>query len=474
MSEWPVGHDPVLEHLAQLADAAVVGALDAAGVAAAATATGQPGGLFVLKGAARSHGNDLTQQAVEDAHLNVAILQTPHAADHPLVRRADAGAVETGGPGLGAEGRQAFPGHEKTAQNGGDGEQTHGNLRMSAAILVAGSARSYPAPMSVAPRIAPSDLFTPEEWAPFQSRPAWIGPMLVAHCWAVIVLAVSAGVVWPILIPVCVMVVGTRQLGLAILMHEAAHGGLSKNVWLNDVLGHWLCAVPVGASLSAYRPYHLKHHRFAQQPEDPDLMLSAPFPVSPASLRRKMLRDLTGQTFFKQRVLLPLAMRGKARVHGAEHDYDSVVTGRSVVTFLLFNAGLLAVCVAAGVWWAFFVLWLLPMATWFPLVTRLRNIAEHACVEGSATDPFRAARTTRARWWERAFIAPYWVNFHAEHHLFMHVPCWSLPRLHRAIGRKPQARGMEVAGGYLEVLRTAASSGFGRADRHDAGRSIGH
>ncbi|MFN5082820.1 MAG: fatty acid desaturase, partial [Brevundimonas sp.] len=96
-----------------------------------------------------------------------------------------------------------------------------------------------------------------------------------------------------------------------------------------------------------------------------------------------------------------------------------------------------------------------PMATSFPFVTRIRNIAEHACVEGSADDAFRAARTTRASWWERAFIAPYWVNFHAEHHLFMHVPCWKLPRLHRLISSKPEGVRMVVAPGYLSVLRLA-------------------
>jgi fatty acid desaturase len=327
--------------------------------------------------------------------------------------------------------------------------------------------------MSAAPRIAPSVLFTPSEWAPFQTRSAWAGPLLVAHCWAVIALAVAVGIVIPWLIPLCVMVIGTRQLGLAILMHEAAHGGLSKTARLNDFLGHWLCAVPIGASLNAYRPYHLTHHRFAQQPEDPDLMLSAPFPVSPASLRRKLIRDLTGQTFFKQRVLLPLAQtkadarsnrpdadlrssspKGDSATGMSAHDYESIVTGRSVLPFLAFNAVLLTGFIAAGVWWAFFALWLLPMATWFPMVTRLRNIAEHACVEGSAADPFRAARTTRAAWWERALIAPYWVNFHAEHHLFMHVPCWKLPSLHRAIHARPQAAAMEVAPGYADVLRT--------------------
>ncbi len=309
--------------------------------------------------------------------------------------------------------------------------------------------------MPAAPRIAPSVLFTPQEWAPFQRRAAWAGPLLVVHCWVVIVLAVTAGVVLPWLTPLCVMIVGTRQLGLAILMHEAAHGGLSRSPRLNDFQGHWLCAVPIGASLAAYRPYHLTHHRFAQQAEDPDLMLSAPFPVSPASLRRKLIRDLTGQTFFKQRVLLPLAQRRSTPPGEATHDYESIVTGRSVLAFLIFNAVLLAGFVAGGIWWAFFALWLLPMATWFPMVTRLRNIAEHACVEGSAVDPFRAARTTRAAWWERAFIAPYWVNFHAEHHLFMHVPCWKLPRLHRAIHARPQAEAMEVSQGYLDVIRTA-------------------
>ncbi|MDI1327541.1 MAG: fatty acid desaturase family protein [Brevundimonas sp.] len=311
--------------------------------------------------------------------------------------------------------------------------------------------------MPAAPRARPSDLFTPEDWAPFQSRSRWLGPLLVLHCWAVIAAAVALGVLWPVLIPLSVAVIGTRQLGLAILMHEAAHGSLSPDRRLNDFLGHWFCAVPVGATLNAYRPYHLAHHKYAQQPEDPDLVLSAPFPVSRASLRRKIVRDLSGQTFFKQRVLLPLtALRG--RVSGAatdDHANEAIVTGRSVAPFLLVNAALLTAAIAAGVWWAFFALWLLPMATWFPMATRLRNIAEHACVEGSTTDPFRAARTTRAAWWERAFVAPYWVNFHAEHHLFMWVNSYKLPALHEKLREKGMLDRMEVAPGYLSVLSKA-------------------
>jgi fatty acid desaturase len=304
--------------------------------------------------------------------------------------------------------------------------------------------------MPAAARIDPRDFFTPQEWEPLTARSGWKGLALVAHAWGVIALAAAAAVVWPVLIPVAVMIIGARQLGLAILMHEAAHGGLHPNARVNDLLGHWLCAVPIGASLTAYRPYHLKHHRFAQQPEDPDLVLSAPFPVTRASLRRKITRELTGQTFFKQRVA-PFLRPGRADEAAPE---GARVTARSVAPFLAVNASLLALAGLGGAWWSYFALWLLPMATWFPMVTRLRNIAEHAVVPDAA-DPMRHARTTRANLLERALVAPYWVNFHCEHHMFMYLPCWSLPQAHRLLTSKGATMRMEVQRGYRTVLKAA-------------------
>lgn len=298
------------------------------------------------------------------------------------------------------------------------------------------------------------NFFTPEEWAGLTARSHWRGIALVAHAWTVILGMVALGVWIPWTIPLGVVVIGTRQLGLAILMHEAAHGALHPNRAVNDWVGQWLCAAPVGANLSAYRPYHLTHHRFAQQDEDPDLVLSAPFPVTRASFRRKVVRDLTGRTFFKQR-FGPLLARLRGR---RETQPDATVMGQAAkdsLPFLIANSVMLATAIGSGVWWACFALWLLPMATWFPLVTRLRNIAEHACMERS-DDPLRHARTTRANLLERALIAPYWVNHHAEHHLFMWLPCWHLPAAHRLLARKGVTERMEVRPGYLDVLRTAA------------------
>jgi fatty acid desaturase len=148
--------------------------------------------------------------------------------------------------------------------------------------------------MPAAARVQAETFFEPDEWKALSARSSWKGIAVVAHCWLVIGAAMAVGIAWPLSIPLMVMIIGNRQLGLFILMHDAAHGLLHANRAVNDRLALWFC----GHELNIYRPYHLQHHRFVQQSEDPDLVLSAPFPITPESLRRKIIRDLTGQTFF--------------------------------------------------------------------------------------------------------------------------------------------------------------------------------
>ena len=282
--------------------------------------------------------------------------------------------------------------------------------------------------MSAAARVKPEDFFSPEEWASVSARSNWKGIAVVVHCWAVIGLAMAVGVKWPITIPLVVMIVGNRQLGLNILMHDAAHALLHENRKVNDFMAYWFCA----PELFVYRPYHLQHHRFVQQSEDPDLVLSKPFPITSKSLKRKMIRDLTGQTFFKQ--------YNKTRMF-------YICNGLGLLAFSL-----------AGLWWAWVLMWLLPMMTWLPLVSRLRNIAEHALIVENSTDPLRHARTTYASWLERALIAPYWVNYHCEHHMFTQIPCWNLPKAHQLLIQKGVATRMEIQASYPAVLKLAASA----------------
>ncbi|WP_426915573.1 fatty acid desaturase, partial [Staphylococcus shinii] len=89
-------------------------------------------------------------------------------------------------------------------------------------------------------------------------------------------------------------------------------------------------------------------------------------------------------------------------------------------------------------------------------------IAEHAVVPDSS-DPLRNTRTTRANVLERLFIAPYYVNYHLEHHLLFYVPCYNLPRVHRILSGSRYADRMEVQPGYTAVLRLATA----KPDRED-------
>ena len=306
--------------------------------------------------------------------------------------------------------------------------------------------------MTAAARVQPDAFFSTDEWAALTAKSRWRGLWLVLHCWGVIGLAIGAGVTWPWVTPLVVMVVGNRQLGLFILMHDAAHGLLHPSRRVNDCVARWFC----GAELNAYRPYHLQHHRFVQQTEDPDLVLSAPFPISRASLHRKIMRDLSGQTFFKQR-FGPLLGRLRARAPGDSAWPLVLADLHQQRVFWLANALGLALFSVAGLAWAWCLMWLLPMATWLPLVSRLRNIAEHALVEPNSSDPLRHARTTHANALERALIAPYWVNYHGEHHLFTQLPCWRLPQAHRLLAQRGVTARMEVQPGYARVLQLATA-----------------
>jgi fatty acid desaturase len=107
-----------------------------------------------------------------------------------------------------------------------------------------------------------------------------------------------------------------------------------------------------------------------------------------------------------------------------------------------------------GEWWYGLVFWLLPYLTWFQLVLRIRNIAEHGATERSE-NPLQNTRTTLAGPLARAFLAPYWVNYHLEHHMVMHMPCWQLPRLHDLLRRKGLTRQMRVAPSYGSALKEA-------------------
>jgi fatty acid desaturase len=306
-----------------------------------------------------------------------------------------------------------------------------------------------------AKRMPASELLTTQQLGEVRERSTWRGALMVAHAWVTIAAAVALVVIWPnpLTLLVAIVVIGSRQLGLAILMHDGAHGALHPDETVNLRLSQWLCAYPILAETRAYRRYHLKHHAHTQTEQDPDLILSRPFPITSASYRRKFIRDITGQTGFEQRKAQLLNALGPADQMWSQRLQSLWATlGPQITTNIVIAGGLTW---AAG-WWAYPLLWVVPNLTWNMVVTRVRNIAEHAVVPDS-TDPLRNTRTTLANRLERLTLAPYYVNYHLEHHLFFYAPAYNLPRIHAWLMAGPHRDRMEVQTGYWGVLAKATT-----------------
>jgi fatty acid desaturase len=224
-------------------------------------------------------------------------------------------------------------------------------------------------PDSAGERVTAGDLLTLDELTLFRRTSGLRGAWLIAHAWATIVAAAALYVAWPsaLTLGVAVVVVGARQLGLMALMHETAHWLLFPGPRLNTWVGTWLCAAPLGADLRGYRRRHHLHHRHTQQPEDPDLSLSARFPISRGRLALTLLGDLCGYT----------ALRRIAAWRPPDHLADAWRRARAP---LAANAVLFAICAAVGGWWLYLLVWVLPWATWYQLATRIRDIPEHGMV----------------------------------------------------------------------------------------------
>jgi fatty acid desaturase len=259
-------------------------------------------------------------------------------------------------------------------------------------------------------------------------------------------------------VALALFVIGTRQLGFAVVMHESAHRTLFKNRKLNDFVGNWLCGYPIYLSADMYRTHHLEHHAKTWTEGDPDLALATAFPVSRRSMARKVMRDLFGVTGLKQLIgtsyLIVKVLRGEQVDAGTlPLRLERGPAIRMVVGTLVTNLILFAFLWSIGQP-LLYLLWLGAWLTTNKLVARIRSIAEHAVVP-DPSDPIGQTRTVLAGPFERLFIAPNRVQFHLEHHLLMTVPHYNLPKFHTMLRERGLLEGACVAPGYAQVLSLA-------------------
>jgi fatty acid desaturase len=262
--------------------------------------------------------------------------------------------------------------------------------------------------------------------------------------WAVVA-AVATALDHPAADALAVTVIGSLLMhDLLVHGHEGAHGLIARRRPVNEVFT-WLTHAVVGLSGTAYRAFHLEHHRTVQTEDDPEYRLL-----------QRVARGAPGWSY----LAIPLL----AHVYVNAYPFTSAGSTRARRRTALDLAAALALHVGlrAAVGTRAYVLFVIaPIFTSLAFVVALRSLAEHHSTDPS--DPWTRTRTSLLPRW----LALAWsnANYHLEHHLFPTVPWQELPALHRLLASEEERRGSPIGRGFL-----AESVRLLRTKEHFAGR----
>lgn len=236
---------------------------------------------------------------------------------------------------------------------------------------------------------------------------------------AVIVLAArhsDLNQAWIVLLGFPVLLAAQRAFQT--LVHDTAHKLIANDLNKNDILGDYLVAGWIGASIPAYRAVHTKHHRYNGSAEDPEHISYADI-KSTGGLLKHSLRYVLGL----EAARLVKKYYGRSRSEDDELRSPSAPRNRSKVHIVVCQAILAFLFIHVAESWPLYLLWLYLAVTWNPLLSRLRFLVEHP---GNSD----LTVSTDANLTERLFFAPFNFHCHLEHHLWPNVPPYRLAMAH--------------------------------------------
>lgn len=273
-------------------------------------------------------------------------------------------------------------------------------------------------------------------------------------CWAWIVAAMSLVARhtswWTVLI--AIPVIGNRYYALFIIAHDGMHRRLFPTIKRNDFWTDVLALGAIGAITHINNRNHLTHHRHLATLEDPDRHKHACFNKAD---RPELLAFLSGLVSVWSSAKAVFFTRGRKKIQNPQAGPGA--NGYTLQDFVILASWF--ALLAGGLtwfigWWAYPVLWLLPVYTFMFLGDNFRSFAEHSHPEGDRAADHHRLITYASNPLERMLVAPMNMNFHTAHHLWPSIPYYNLPTADRLMREHPGAAGLEWRGSYFAYLLT--------------------
>lgn len=272
-------------------------------------------------------------------------------------------------------------------------------------------------------------------------------------CWAWIFASWTLVALWPTwwAVLLAIPVIGTRYYALLIVGHDGIHRRLFNNPRWNDWFADLFVFAPILAITRINNQNHLGHHRRLSSPDDPDLHQ---FTCHNKFQWHLLLGYLTGVTSILRSVKKVFLVRGKeaiARETGLSQPPQHY-TVRDIVLIAVWEVALFVGLTWLVAWWAYPVLWLVPLYCFAFVGDNLRAFAEHSQPEPDILANEHRLISFDSNPLERLFISPLNMNYHAAHHLWPSIPYYNLPLADREIRGLPAAADLEWRGTYVGYL----------------------
>lgn len=244
-------------------------------------------------------------------------------------------------------------------------------------------------------------------------------------------------------------VISLSYHALFIIGHDAIHKRLSKSRFLNNLIADIFIFAPIGELTHLNGKNHLDHHRFLSSEFDPDRFR---YIKENKNNKRELLGYLLGISNF-------ISLRKSVFLNGLKKSNKKSILVRINESYSFRDLFILAfvnltiilgLTLKIGIW-AYPVLWLLPVYIAY-LGVNIRSLSEHSKLTSDNVADENRLVTFNSNFFEKLFIAPMGMNYHATHHIYPSIPYYNLSKVDIMIQKNNVSSSLEWRESYLSYL----------------------